>query len=156
MSIDQVRVEQFLYREARLADAHKYDAWESLWTDDGVYWVPLAEDTDPARDISLIYDNRARIGLRIRQLKTGDRHAQLPLSRLSRVVSNVMIEDVVNGDLVVRSTFVLVESRPDRLSTWAGSVQHQLRPADNSFRMRLKKVVLVNTDRPVPSLAFLI
>jgi benzoate/toluate 1,2-dioxygenase beta subunit len=156
MAIDLGQIEQFLYREARFADEHRYDEWESLWTDDGIYWVPLAEDTDPSRDISLIYDNRARIGLRIRQLKTGDRHAQLPLSRLSRVVSNVMIEDVVNGEFVVRSNFVLVESRPDRLTTWAGSVRHRLRPVDESFRMCLKRVVLVNADRAVPSLAFLI
>ena len=32
-------VEQFLFREARFCDEHAYDAWESLWTDDGVYWT---------------------------------------------------------------------------------------------------------------------
>ncbi len=36
------RVEQFLYREARYADEHDYDAWEALWTDDALYWVPVA------------------------------------------------------------------------------------------------------------------
>lgn len=156
MADDLARIEQFLYREAQLADQHRYDEWESLWTEDGIYWVPLAEDTDPSRDISLIYDNRARIGLRVRQLKTGDRHAQLPLSRLSRVVSNILLEDVADGEFVVRSTFVLVESRPDRLTTWAGSVRYRLRPVDETLRMSLKKVVLVNADRAVPSLAFLI
>ncbi|MGH7343256.1 MAG: nuclear transport factor 2 family protein, partial [Candidatus Rokuibacteriota bacterium] len=35
---------QFLYREARLADEGEYDAWEALWTDDGVYWVPANGD----------------------------------------------------------------------------------------------------------------
>jgi len=156
MTVDLAQIEQFLYREAQLADQHRYDEWESLWTDDGIYWVPLAEDTDPSRDVSLIYDNRARIGFRVRQLKTGDRHAQLPLSRLSRVVSNVVLEDVVGEEFVVRATFVLVESRADRLTTWAGSTRYRLRPVDETLRMSLKKVVLVNADRAVPSLAFLI
>ena len=156
MSVDRGQVEQFLFREAQLADEHRYDEWESLWTDDGVYWVPLAADTDPSRDISMIYDNRARIRLRVKQLQTGERHAQLPPSRLSRVVSNVMIQEEAGGDLVVRSTFVLVESRPDRLTTWAGSATHRLRPTGDSFLMSLKKVLLVNSDRAVPSLAFLI
>jgi len=34
----------FLYREARFADEGRYDDWEALWTDDGVYWVPAAGD----------------------------------------------------------------------------------------------------------------
>ena len=33
-------VTAFIYKEARLQDEHQYDAWEALWTDDGVYWVP--------------------------------------------------------------------------------------------------------------------
>ena len=36
-------VEQLIYREARYQDEHAYDEWEALWTDDGVYWVPLFE-----------------------------------------------------------------------------------------------------------------
>jgi len=33
--LDLRQIEQFLYREARYADEHDYDAWEALWTDDG-------------------------------------------------------------------------------------------------------------------------
>ena len=33
----------FIYREARFQDEHQYEAWEALWTDDGVYWVPAFE-----------------------------------------------------------------------------------------------------------------
>lgn len=44
--LDVRQVEQFLYREARLADEHDYNGWESLWTD-GLYWVPAnGDDTD--------------------------------------------------------------------------------------------------------------
>ena len=34
------RIAQFLYREARLLDERRYDDWQSLWTDDGMYWMP--------------------------------------------------------------------------------------------------------------------
>ncbi len=33
-------VEQFLYREARLADENDYDGWEALWTDDASTGCP--------------------------------------------------------------------------------------------------------------------
>ena len=79
-------VSQFLYREARLQDTHAYDAWEALWDDEAVYWVPAnGEDTDPEREMSFIYDNRSRISLRIKQLKTGKRHSQTPPSKLARM-----------------------------------------------------------------------
>ena len=83
-------VEQFVYREARLCDEQRYDEWEALWTDDGVYWVPAnGDDTDPTTQMSILFDNRSRIATRINQLQTGKRHAQSPPSRLCRIVSNV-------------------------------------------------------------------
>ena len=85
-------VTQFVYHEARLQDEHRYDDWESLWTDDGVYWVPANGDGgDPEKVMSIIYDNRSRISLRIRQYHTGKRFSQTPQSRLRRLVSNVEI-----------------------------------------------------------------
>ena len=43
-------VEQFLYREARYADECDYDAWEALWTDDALYWVPSTAPTATPSD----------------------------------------------------------------------------------------------------------
>ena len=52
----------FVFREARYADESRYDEWESLWHDrDALYWVPMHEGADPAREVSYIYDNRPRI-----------------------------------------------------------------------------------------------
>ncbi len=152
----RLRVEQFLYREARLMDERSYDAWESLWTDDGVYWVPAnGEDTDPERDVSLVYDNRARLTTRIARLKSEKAHSQDPPSRLVRVVSNVEIE-TSEPEYRVHSTFVLVESRPDRRVTWAARVAHHLRPESEALRIAFKKVVLVDNDQELTSLDFLL
>jgi len=83
-------VSAFLYMEARFQDEHQYEAWEALWTDDGIYWVPAnGADIDPEKEMSIIYDNRSRISLRIKQLLTGKRHTQTPQSRLRRIVSNI-------------------------------------------------------------------
>ncbi len=82
-------VTAFLYKEARFQDEHQYEAWEALWTDDGVYWVPAnGPDIDPEKEMSIIYDNRSRIALRVRQLLTGKHFTQTPQSRLRRLVSH--------------------------------------------------------------------
>ena len=39
-----MKVEQFLYQEARLLDTQQYEAWLELFTDDATYWVPLERE----------------------------------------------------------------------------------------------------------------
>ena len=150
-------VEQFIYREARLADEHAYDEWEALWTDDGVYWVPFgSDDADPETEMSVIYDNRSRIATRIKQFKTGKRHSATPPPRVRRVVSNV--ELLSDGDpLCVGANFVVYESRERGITLWAGRVEYRLsRAQDDTLRMVRKEVFLVNNDRPLDTLSFLI
>jgi 3-phenylpropionate/cinnamic acid dioxygenase small subunit len=150
-------VEQFIYREARLQDELEYDAWEALWTDDAIYWVPVnADDSDPEREMSIIYDNRSRIGTRIKQLHTGKRHSQNPASRLRRLISNVELLGSEGDDVLVGANFLVYESRERGVTLWAGRSEYRLRREDGDWRMARKTVYLVNNDRPLSTLAFLI
>lgn len=150
-------VEQFIYREARLQDELEYDEWEALWTDDAIYWVPANSDaSDPEREMSIIYDNRSRIGTRIKQLHTGKRHSQNPPSRLRRLVSNVELLDVDGDDVRVGANFIVYESRERGITLWAGRSEYKLRRTEEGMRMAGKTVYLVNNDRPLNTLAFLI
>jgi 3-phenylpropionate/cinnamic acid dioxygenase small subunit len=161
IDLDLLReVEQFIYREARLQDDLCYDEWEGLWTDDAVYWVPANSDqSDPEREMSIIYDNRQRIATRIRQLHTGKRHSQNPPSRLRRLVSNVELLDgdpVRPDDIRAGANFIVYESRERGITLWAGRSEYTLRRTEEGMRMAAKTVLLVNNDRPLNTLAFLI
>lgn len=149
-------IEQFLYLEARLQDEHRYDDWEALWAEeDTLYWVPIREDADPTREVSYIYDNRSRLASRIRQLNTGVRHSQAPQSRLRRLISNIEIGESEDG-ITVESNFILLEARRAQLMTWGGRTTHLLVPSGDSFRIKRKTVLLVDCDKPISNLAFLI
>ena len=151
-------LEQFLFLEARLADEGRYDDWESLWTDDGVYWIPAnGDDIDPTTQMSIIFDNRSRIALRVRQLKHERRHSQNPRSRLRRLLTNVEILDNggEGGDVVVGANFLIYESRDRGTTIWGGRNEYRLRLVDGQWRMARKKVMLVDNDRPLSTLAFL-
>jgi 3-phenylpropionate/cinnamic acid dioxygenase small subunit len=148
---------QFIYREARLQDEHRYEEWEALWTDDGVYWIPAnGEDIDPEVKMSIVYDNRSRIRLRVQQLLTGKRLSQSPPSRLRRVVSNIELLQQQGDDIVVASNALIFESNTRGEQLWAARNEYTLRRDDASFRMARKKVVLVNNDKPLYTLSFLI
>jgi len=155
-AVDREAVTQFIDREARLQDEHRYEEWEALWADDGIYWVPAnGDDVDPKTQVSFIYDNRGRLGGRIRQLKSGRRHAQLPPSRMNRLLSGFDITQV-DGLVQVQANFMLMEVRNGRRNLWSGRTLYRLRPEAGSFRIVLKKVMLVDSELPIPTLGFLI
>jgi 3-phenylpropionate/cinnamic acid dioxygenase small subunit len=155
-------VEQFLYREARYADENDYDAWEALWTDDALYWVPAGgADIDPIDHVSVIYDNRSRISTRMKQVRTGKRHAQAPPSNLRRLIGNVELlggrRNADGGvDLEVGANFLVFESRERGNELWGGRTTYRLRRVDGELRLAYKKVVLVDNDRPIPTMGFLV
>jgi benzoate/toluate 1,2-dioxygenase subunit beta len=159
---DRHEVEQFLYREARLADEGDYDGWEALWTDDALYWVPIdGEGDDPQLQMSVIHDNRNRISTRLKQLRTGKRYAQAPPSNLRRMLSNIEFLGSRGNpdgglDLEIGANFLAIESRARGIRLWGGRVTYRIRRQGNELRLAYKKVVLVDNDQPLPTLGFVI
>lgn len=153
--IDPREIEQFLYREARLMDAHAYDDWYALWSEDAIYWLPCnLDDYDPAKHVSLVYEDHDGLKDRIDRLKSGQAWAQDPKSRLARVVSNIEIE--AGETITVHSTFNITASRNGRIEVIAGRSEHRLRRTCDGLRIAFKKVILVDNDEVMGNLTFLI
>ncbi len=154
--VEMNQISQFLYKEARLQDEHRFAEWEALWTDDAIYWVPAnGSGGDPEQEMSIIYDNRSRIALRIRQFFTGKRFSQNPGSRLRRVVANIeKLGDEERGTRVA-ANMVLFESSRRGSAVWAARNEYLLRQEGGQWRMAFKKVDLVNNDTALLTMAFL-
>jgi benzoate/toluate 1,2-dioxygenase beta subunit len=153
------RIESFLYREARLMDENAYLEWFSLWAtgDEICYWVPSsAGETDPAEQISIIYDNRRRLEARIKRLASGYAYAQDPKSRMCRVISNIEIDQAADDIVTTWSNFVLGEFRRGKQDVFVGRTMHKLRPEAENFKILLKKVFLLNSDGYIDNLTFLV
>ncbi|PHR62247.1 MAG: ring-hydroxylating dioxygenase subunit beta [Robiginitomaculum sp.] len=150
-------VSQFIFHEAKLQDEHEYDAWEALWADDGVYWIPAnGTDIDPEKEMSIIYDNRSRIALRIRQFHTGKRYAQEPKSGVRRVTSNIEVTTLENGEIEARANSIIFEANLRGEFTWACRYIYNLRRKGDGFEMKKKTVLLANNDKALYTLAFLV
>ena len=149
-------IERFLYREARLMDEHRYEEWLKLWADEARYWVPCNDDDiDPARQVSIIYDDRERLQQRVERLMSGSVLAQDPKPRMRRLISNIEVE-TKGGEVVVGSNFILGWARGEAQQIWAGRSIHRLQRASDDFKIREKKVLLINADQEMPLLQFLI
>jgi 3-phenylpropionate/cinnamic acid dioxygenase small subunit len=156
-AIDATGVAAFLYREARLLDEHDYDAWLELWHDQGILLVPAnGEPGDPERRVSMIFDNRGRLGRRVQQLQTGYRYAQLPQSRTQHFVTNVEVGEDDAGVILTRCAYMIMEARFGNVRTWPGRAEHQLVPDESgTLKILRKTVVFIDNDQPVTTLGFL-
>jgi 3-phenylpropionate/cinnamic acid dioxygenase small subunit len=160
--------EQFLYREARLLDEHRYEEWQGLFTDDAKYWLPILVDgrvPKPSRAISIIYDDVQRIDERVYRTLHTPVLDQNPRSRTVHLVSNVEVEPGSgDGDVQVRCNQLIGEIRPggrgqaglNDQRVLLARCEYEFRSVDGEWRISLKKVVLLNADQPIYNLTFII
>jgi benzoate/toluate 1,2-dioxygenase subunit beta len=151
------QVSAFLVHEADLADQHRYDDWLELWSSDGIYWVPCNEDNyDPRQHVSIIYDDHARLEERCFRLNSAAAHSQDPPSRLCRIIGNEVVSLNGGGSVHVRANMILVEVRAGEKNVYGARLEYTLQPEGSSFKMRQKKVILLDNDEPLGNLTFLL
>jgi 3-phenylpropionate/cinnamic acid dioxygenase small subunit len=151
-------IEQFLYREAELLDQHRYEDWVALFTDDTHYWVPIRETTTqqpdgipPDGEIRVAHydDDKRALGMRLTRLQSGLAHSEGPPSRTRRLVSNVRIQPAEGGELVVKSNFMLFQSRREAAEfLFVGEREDRLRQVDGAWRIARRKVILDHNVLP--------
>ena len=142
------RLEQFLFHEARLLDQRRMADWLALWTADGMYWIPQKHgQQSPYDHISLAWEDAMMREVRMRRLTNPRNWSQQPVTHSTRLVGNVSAagRDAA-GSLVVHSTFQMTEWRKGDARQWAGSLTHKLEEAGDGWRIRMKRVDLVNCE----------
>ena len=158
--------ENFLYMEARLLDEDRLEEWLTLFTADGIYWLPIDEEDDPERQASVIYDDPLQREKRVHQLRQGARYSQLPASRTIHYLSNVEVEPGRDGEVHLRCNVLILELRPGdhqaiqkglgNQRALAGRCLYRLVSQEGSWRIALKKVLLIDRDMPLYNLTFVL
>jgi 3-phenylpropionate/cinnamic acid dioxygenase small subunit len=146
--------EQFVMNEARLIDEQRFDEWLDLFAEDGRYWVPLAggAQREDAAYNALADEDRLLLSLRVQRLKNPRAHSQHPKSRCQHVLQppQVLHSDAAGCEL--RTPFLYIESRGGRTLQLAGSATHRLVRAGDAWRIRLKRVDLLDAGEPLPAI----
>lgn len=147
----QRAVEQFLYYQAEVLDDRRWDEWLSLFTEDGIYWMPATPEQTTGEGVpNIFYEDQFLMEMRMKRVAHPRAHSQRPPSRTSHVVSNVVIEaeNAKMGEVVVRSKFYTCEYRNDELRHFAGKYKHHLRKKRERYQIQLQRVDLVNVEGP--------
>lgn len=104
----QHEVERFLYAEAEALDRRRYEEWLDMLSDDLTYHMPIRrnvqygqhdarEDTKAGQDINWFDEDKWTLGKRVAQLRTRVHWAEEPMSRVTHMVTNVLIEAARQG-----------------------------------------------------------
>ncbi|HSN33549.1 MAG TPA: aromatic-ring-hydroxylating dioxygenase subunit beta [Ideonella sp.] len=149
----------FVVAEARLLDAKRYDEWNALFTDDGLYWVPLVPgQEDGATHTSHLYEDKLLRDLRVERLKSPRAFSQQPPSRSHHLLQTPTVEtfDAAANRYIVRTEFHYTEAQGDELNFFVGTCWHHLTLQGGRLSMTLKRVDLINCDAALPAVQLFI
>jgi benzoate/toluate 1,2-dioxygenase beta subunit len=143
----QREIELFVLREARFLDCGQFEAWLELYAPQGIYWMPSQPDqTDPLNVASIVYEDHAILAIRVQRLLEARALVLTPMPRTTHLVSNVEVLESNAGDYTVAAAFICVEHQGERQRMYSGRQTHHLSRHDGSFRIKLKRVNLINCD----------
>jgi 3-phenylpropionate/cinnamic acid dioxygenase small subunit len=148
---------EFLWHEAHLLDRRDYAAWLDLWSDDGLYIVPIdASDGDYANRLNYIYDNAAMRRMRVARLESSFSMSALTAAKTVRTTSRFVANESRDGELDLTAAQVLVEYRRDRTQTLGADLDVTLRRSSNGLCVAKKVVRLVNSEDAVNAVGYLL
>ena len=149
----------FVFHEARLIDEARYDEWNALFSDDGIYWVPLTPDQpEGLQHTSHLYEDKLLRDLRVERLKSPRAFSQQPASRSHHLLQMPSIErfDPAANRYVTRAPFHYTEAQNDEVNLFVGTVFHHLRWRDGALELAIKRVNLLNSDAALPAVQLFI
>jgi len=159
------KVEQFLYREARLLDERRFHEWVELFTEDVHYWMPmhsnrypaeskaigrLAQEHEPeteqaqAEELAILDETKATLRARIARLDTGMAWAEDPPSRTRHIISNIEVEEGdTTSELKVYSNYLVYRTRGEtEQDFYIGRREDVLRRIDGAWKIARRKIIL--------------
>jgi 3-phenylpropionate/cinnamic acid dioxygenase small subunit len=153
--VRQYEVERFYYDEAAVLDAHRYEEWLVLFSDDAHYFMPIRrtrmqreldqEFTQPG-EMAFFDDDKTLLAGRVAKLKSGRSWAEDPPSRTRHLITNVRVVRDSGRELEVESNFHVYRTRLNsEESSWIGSRRDLLRRVERSFQIVDRKIFLEQT-----------
>lgn len=157
----RTEVEEFLFDEAELLDSREFKLWLDGLTDDLHYFMPITfnvkfgehaerERTKVEKDMSWFNEGKWSLSKRVDQILTGVHWAEEPLSRCTRMISNVQVTgvEIVNGveEISARSRLMLYQNRCEYEQTYFVARRYDtFRRVGSQLKLASRKIILEQT-----------
>ncbi|WP_067670850.1 aromatic-ring-hydroxylating dioxygenase subunit beta [Nocardia miyunensis] len=141
----------FLFAEADLLDAWKFEDWLELLAPDIHYWAPVREnrvfrersqEISPPGTSAYFEENYDDLAQRVERLYTHMAWAEEPPTRTRHLISNIRVSpsSTEDGAFDVQSSFYVHRTRLERDHDWMVGVRSDvIRPADTRGGFQIAK-----------------
>ncbi|SKB73302.1 3-phenylpropionate/cinnamic acid dioxygenase, small subunit [Arthrobacter sp. 31Cvi3.1E] len=151
------RAIELIWREGQLLDDKKYEEWQTLYTDDAKYVIPVDPETsDFESSLNMVYDDARMRHMRVTRLVQGYSMSAVAAARTSRTISRFTVEELTEDTVTLRSAQVLVGFKRDKFQMLGADLTHRIRFTGDDARIELKLIRLVNSDSAVNASGFLL
>ena len=144
------QINQLITLETRYLNSTDLDNWISLFSDDGYYWMPLEEtQQDPETHDSLIYDNKTLMEIRKNNLGHPLSPSMQHPIRSVRMLSDIDIFKEESSEDIIATAVVIAVINHSQQNYYAGKVSYRFQRDESGFKIKCKRVDLINADAPL-------
>lgn len=148
---------QFIWLEAELLDRKDYRGWLDLWSQSGIYVVPIDPETvDFAATLNYAYDDQHMRELRVERLTSGYSPSAADAARTVRTVSRFTIANTSANIVELRSAQIVVAYKRGAATLFAADVEHRISVAEGEPRIEQKVVRLIDSTDTLNAIGFLL
>ncbi|CAH0251545.1 3-phenylpropionate/cinnamic acid dioxygenase small subunit [Rhodococcus fascians] len=154
-----VRAIELIWREADLLDRKQYETWKGLYSEDGLYVVPIDSTGDDFDNrLNMIYDDARMRDMRVVRMTEGYAIAAVDAAITTRTVSRFVVESCADDTVHLRAAQIVVAFKRGKHDLWAGDVEYRIRLGVDGAadRIALKVIRLVDSEDAVPAAGFLL
>jgi len=152
-----LRAIELIWREAALLDAKDYLQWETMYTDDARYVVPIDPDTDDFESsLNMVYDDKRMRRLRVERMLQGYSPSAVAAARTVRVVSRFTVESVSDDAVTMKSAQILSAFKRNEFTTIGAELTHRISLDGDDDKISLKVARLIDSEDAVGAFGFLL
>ncbi|TWS21567.1 hypothetical protein FK529_02995 [Tsukamurella asaccharolytica] len=152
-----LRAIELAWHEAKLLDDKNYEAWQELFTDEGLYIVPIDPETDDfAGTLNMIYDDKRMRALRVQRMIQGYSPAAVAAARTARIVSRFSVTSVDDHRVVLRGAQLLSAFKRNEFITIGADVEYIIALRSHGDRIERKVVRLLDSEDATRASGYLV
>ncbi len=151
------RVVNFINLEADLLDQGEFEAWLALWQEDGLYIVPIDQQTeDFANSLNYACDDAPMRRKRVHRLYSGESISTTPRARTVRMSGRHRLLNACDERVEVRCAQSLWEYRKGNSQHYVADVTYRLAADGDSWRITRKVVRVLGGDVFLRSIGYIL
>ncbi|MGX7726218.1 aromatic-ring-hydroxylating dioxygenase subunit beta [Rhodococcus pyridinivorans] len=153
-----LRAIELVWKEAEALDAKDYKSWEQMYTDDGIYVIPIDPDTDDfASSLNMVYDDARMRRLRVQRMLQGYSPSAVAAARTVRVISRFTVQKRTDTSVTLRSAQIVNAFKRNEFLTLGADLTHTIVFDDEGDdRIALKVIRLIDSEDAVSASGYLL